>query len=152
MQSETIAKPKSHTLRQISIYVDNKVGRFNDIIKLFFRHDIHLIALCTLDTTDSGLVRTIVDQPHKAIEVLHANHLAFNVVEVLGIEIQNEQYIKQITGALMEAEINIHYLYPFLMRPNGNSGLVIGMEDSELAAQVLVRHQFKVLSENDIAR
>jgi len=38
------------------------------------------------------------------------------------------------------------------MRPHGRCGLVLSVDDEELASQVLFAHGFKVLSQKDIAR
>lgn len=152
MHAEIIAKARKGSLRQLSIYAENKVGRFNDMIRMFSNNDVHIMAMCTLDTTDSGLIRLLVDYPEKAFALLITNNFSFNVVEVIGIEIETEQHIKRVTGALTEAEINIHYIYPFIMRPNGRSGLVLRLEDLDLASDVLTRHGIKVLTEEDIAR
>ena len=52
----------------------------------------------------------------------------------------------------MQAEINIHYIYPFLVRPNGRYALAISLEDNELASDTLSRSQLKVIGQEDIAR
>lgn len=151
-QTEIITRARSGAIRQFSIYADNKVGRLNDMIRALAREDIHIMAISTLDTTDSAVIRLVVDYTEKAFEVLVSDHFSFNVVEVLGVEIETEQEMRRVTGPLIEAEINIHYLYPFIMRPSGKSGLVLRLEDNDLAAEVLRRYGVKVLSEHDIAR
>lgn len=139
-------------LRQLSIYSENKVGRLHEMMRLLSNNNVHIMALSTLDTTDSAILRLIVDDPERAFELLITHNFAFNVTEVLGVEIDSEQYIRRVTGALVEAEINIHYIYPFVMRPGGKSGLVLKLEDTDLASEVLRRQNIRVLSEADICR
>ena len=74
------------------------------------------------------------------------------LAQVVAIELQSEAQLKDVTGVLLKAEINIHYVYPFLFRPNGRYGLVVRTEAQELAASVLSSHGITVLSRNDIAR
>ena len=57
-----------------------------------------------------------------------------------------------IVTALLEAEVNINYLYSFIPHPQGKSLLALSMEDNDLAEQVLRRHQFRVLNQGDISR
>jgi hypothetical protein len=38
------------------------------------------------------------------------------------------------------------------MRPNGKTGIVLRLEDPELATEVLKRNQVTVLTQNDLAR
>jgi len=55
-------------------------------------------------------------------------------------------------AALLEAEININYLYSFIPHPRGKSLLGLSMEDNEMAEQVLQRHQFRTLRQSDLSR
>jgi hypothetical protein len=52
----------------------------------------------------------------------------------------------------VEAELNIHYIYPFIFRPHGKSALAMHLEDNEVAKNTLETHQLKVLNQSDIAR
>jgi hypothetical protein len=152
MYVETIHKAKLGTLRQLSIYADNKVGKLHEMTRLLASQGLHIMAISVLDNTDSAMIRMIVNYTGKAIEVLTAHKFTFGIVEVLGLEIQSEVYIDKALAALTEAEINIDYVYPFLMRPEGQSGLVLRLEDIELASAILSQRGFKVLDESDIAR
>jgi hypothetical protein len=55
-------------------------------------------------------------------------------------------------AALLEAELNINYLYSFIPHPRGKSILALSMENNEVAEQTLGRHQFPVLKQADISR
>ena len=55
-------------------------------------------------------------------------------------------------AALLEAELNINYLYSFITHPQGKSILALSMEDNDLADQALRRHQFRTLKQSDISR
>ncbi len=139
-------------ITQFSIYADNKVGRLNEIIGLLAEKDIHVLAITTLDTTDSTILRIIVDYPEVARELLHTHHYSFSQVEIVAVEIPGADYLHRVTCALVQAEINIHYIYPFIVRPHGKTALALRLEDEELAREVLSRHQIKVLSQTDLAR
>ena len=64
----------------------------------------------------------------------------------------SEKRLQEVLGALVEAELNIHYTYPFLTRPGGKSALAISLEHQDVAEIALRRHQFRVLYQPDIAR
>jgi hypothetical protein len=55
-------------------------------------------------------------------------------------------------AALLEAELNINYLYSFIPHPHGKSIVALSMEDNDLAEQALRRHQFRTLRQTDISR
>jgi len=57
-----------------------------------------------------------------------------------------------VLAALLEAEINIHYIYSFVKRPNGMTAVALNIEDQDIAAQALNNRGFRVLSQRDISR
>lgn len=137
---------------QFSIYADNKVGRLNQIIRLLSDRSVHVIALSILDTTDSSIIRIIVDYPEEAKQLLKDNKFSFVMSELVAVELISTVEIEKVTRALVQAEINIHYIYPFLFRPNNNTALALSLEDNELAADTLTRHQLRLIGQNDITR
>ncbi len=139
-------------LRQFSVFAENRVGRLFDLTSVFQKHDVHIVALTVLDTTDSSILRVIVDDPDRARELMINNDFPFTEVSVLAVELEGEHRIKAVLGALFEAEINIHYVYSFIQRPADKSGLVIHAEDPEVAAEALNRSGFTVLTQADISR
>jgi hypothetical protein len=55
-------------------------------------------------------------------------------------------------SALLEAELNINYLYSFLPQPDGKPVVGLSLEDNDTAEQALRRHQFRTLRQVDISR
>ena len=56
---------------------------------------------------------------------------------MIAVELNSEADIVRVTSALVQAEINIHYIYPFVSRPNSRSALAISLEDNDLASETL---------------
>ncbi|MDQ8186946.1 acetolactate synthase [Pelagicoccus sp. SDUM812002] len=139
-------------VKQLSIFMENKVGRLSDIFRLFDDSAIHVMALTTLDTTDCAITRVVVDDPQKAKELLWEHDVTFSESEVLAVEIVGEHDINRVLAALLQTEINIHYIYAFVSRPHGRSALVISIEDTDLAVHILNTHNIRVLSQRDISR
>lgn len=153
MNFDTKQKKNTFTpVKQFSIYAENKVGRLNDVLSILSANDVHIMALSSVDTIDSSIIRVVVDYFEQAAALLEENNFPFTISEIIAVELNTEEQLKKVTCALVEAEINIHYIYPFLMRPYGKSGLVIRLEDNELAISVLRQHQVNILSQEDIAR
>ena len=59
---------------------------------------------------------------------------------------------REARNALLEAEINIHYVYSFIKRPEGKAALLFNIEDADIAVQSLTKRGLKVLSQRDISR
>jgi hypothetical protein len=94
----------------------------------------------------------VVDDPDKARELLDTYRFPYVETPLLVVEIDYERQLKDVLAALFEAELNIHYTYPFLTRPGGRSALAINIEHPDVAEHALRRHQFRVLYQSDIAR
>lgn len=139
-------------VKQFSIFVENKVGRMLEIIKLFGDKNVHVVAMTTLDTSDSTILRMVVDDPGAARDLLQEHAIAHNETEVLVIELSGAEELQAALSVILQAEINIHYAYAFLSRPNGKAALAIHLEDVDIAAQALTRNKYIVLSQRDISR
>ena len=139
-------------IRQFSLYTENKCGALHDLVAMLAGENVHVLALSVIDITESSIVRLVVDDPDKGFEVLRQHGFYVNESEVLGVELDNEADLGRVLAALLEAEVNIHYLFPFLVRPNGKYGLILHVEDRELAAQALTIRTHRVLSQRDLSR
>jgi hypothetical protein len=152
MSSQTQRQPDLGVVRQYSVFVENKVGRLSELIESLAKADVHILALCMVDSTDSVIIRIVVDHPEQAEAVFTEHQFANDVVGIIALELPSEAHLKEVADILLRAEINIHYLYPFLFRPSGKCGLVLRADDQDLAGSVLQRHGMTVLSQNDLAR
>ncbi len=139
-------------MKQFSVFAENRVGRLHDLTVLFKQNNVHVMAITVLDTTDSAIVRLIVDDPDRARELMVNNDFPYTECTVLAVEINDEAELKDVLAALLEAEINVHYVYSFIKRPHGGAALALSIEDADVAAQALNRCGFKVLSQRDISR
>jgi|TARA_Y100000588_G_scaffold26193_1_gene25797 hypothetical protein len=149
----SIAKSQgAECVRQFAIYAENKVGRLNDVITNLRINGVHIMALTTLETTDVTIVRLVPNYPDIAREVLRAEQFSFTECPIVAVELKTEEDLPTVTSALLEAEINIHYLYPFLARPDGKSALAMRVEDVDVAIETLNHRRIRVLSLEDIAR
>lgn len=152
MAAKVSVAPSRDPVKQFSVFAENRVGRLHDLTALLKAHNVHIIALTILDTTDSSVIRLLVDDPGKARELMANHDFPYNECEVLAVEITDESDFDRILAALLEAEINIHYVYAFLKRPEGRTALVLHIEDRDTATQALGHRNFRVLTQHDIAR
>ena len=153
MTSNSISQsPGAEGVRQFSIYAENKVGRLDDVITSLRVNGIHVMALTTLETTDVTIVRMVPNYPDETREILQRMGITHSERKIVAVEIANEGSLKQVTSALLQAEINIHYVYPFLAWPNDRPVLAMGLEDEDVAIEVLTKNNLRVLSQEDLAR
>ncbi len=150
---KTAKGPQGDEVKQFSVFMENKVGRLLDIVKMFSQASIHVVALSILDTSDAAIVRLVADDPDRARALLSEHGLAFTEVSLVVVELSSSAAdLKAVLTALLQAECNIHSSYSLLTRPRGKAALALHVEDSEVAGSVLQSNQFKLLTQRDISR
>lgn len=151
MSAQTSTTPND-PVKQFSVFAENRVGRLHDLTALLKRGSVHVMAITAIDTSDSAIVRLIVDDPDKARELMINNDFAYTETDVLAVEITDESELNGVLAALLEAEINIHYIFSFIKRPQGKAALALNVEDGDVAAQAMAHRGFKLLTQADISR
>jgi hypothetical protein len=149
--AETTKARRADQVVQFSVFTPNRLGRLHDVIRLFTARNVHVLALMVLDTTDSAIIRLVVDDPDRARELLVHEGFPFTESYLVTVEVDPTS-LTRLMAALLEAELNINYLYSFIPHPQGKSIIALSMEDNELAEQALRRHQFRILRQSDISR
>ena len=139
-------------VKQFSVFAENRVGRLHEVTSLLKKNNVHVMAITVLDTTDSAIVRLVVDDPDKARELMVLNAFPYGECDLLVVEITDESELNPVLAALLEAEINIHYIYSFIKRPEGKAAVAINAEDHDVASQALSQRGFRVLTQRDISR
>ncbi|MFO1488986.1 MAG: acetolactate synthase [Verrucomicrobiota bacterium] len=150
--SETTANLRNEPVIQFSVFIPNQVGRLNELIQLLGAQDVHVLALTALDTTESTIVRLVVDDPEKSRLLLSQAGFAFTESQPVVVALDHPGDLGGLVAALLEAELNINYLYSFIPHPGGKSILGLSMEDNEVAEKVLRQHQFVTLRQSDLSR
>ena len=148
----TLRNPGKETIRQFVISAENKVGWLNDFVLMLRESNIHILAISVLDTSDSAVIRLIPNYPKDLARLLKSQMISFTERSVLAIELNDEDSLQQITHTLLRAEINIHYVYPFLHQPNGKSDVAIAMEDQVTAEEALSQNHISILNQEDFLR
>ena len=55
----------SNTIQQLSVFLENREGRLDTVLKILAENDVNIVALSLADTSDYGMLRMIVSDPHK---------------------------------------------------------------------------------------
>lgn len=151
MPAETTRARRLDPIIQFSVFTPNRLGRLHDLIGLFTKQGVHVLALMVLDTTDSAIIRAVVDDPDRARELLYTEAFPFTESRLVAVEVTSTD-LGRLMSALLQAELNINYLYSFIPQPEGKPIIGLSMEDNEMAEQALRRHQFRILSQGDLSR
>ena len=124
------------TIKQLSVFLENKTGRINEVTKTLSRHGINMQAFSMAETADFGILRLIVSDIEKAVEVLRNENFAVMLTEVVCISCPNVAgSLSAILEELAAKEIFIEYMYAF---DDGNkANVVIRPNDIDKCVKVL---------------
>lgn len=139
------------TVRQQSIFVDNRVGQLLRLTRLFTQTDIRILAISVINSVDCAICRMIVDDANKGNKVLQEAGFQISETELLVVSLPHgKRALLDTWAALLGAEINIHYTYPLLVRPRDSAAIAILPDSLENAARILRERGLDVLDEADL--
>jgi hypothetical protein len=139
------------SVRQFNVFLENRVGVLMDLVRRFETTDIRIISLTVVDLADCAVVRMVLSEPERALEIFHQAGMPVTESDLLVVEFpEGSQPLLQICKALLGAEINIHYAYPLMVRVQGHTAIALHVDDHETAVNTLTRQGFTIVTENDL--
>jgi len=127
-------------IQQLSIFLENKAGRLNDVAALLGKAGVNMTAFSLADNSDFGILRVIVSDPHKAQEVLKAQKFAVSLTDVIHLQIANTPgSLSNVLAVLADAGMYIEYMYAF---SEGNrANVIIKPDNVPNAVEALQAHK-----------
>lgn len=102
------------TIKQLSVFLENKGGRINEVTKALGEQGINMHAFSMAETTDFGILRLIVSDVDKAVETLRAKNFAVILTDVVCISCPNAAgALSRILENLAAHQVFIEYMYAF---------------------------------------
>jgi hypothetical protein len=139
------------TIRQFSVFLENRVGQLLEVVRRFEGSKVKIVALSISDSVDCAIVRFLLSHPEQGREILERAGLAMVESDLLGVELPDgQQPLLRICTALLAAEINIHQTYPLLVRPRGRPAVALQVDNLETAMETLSAKGFILVSEGDL--
>ena len=138
-------------VRQISVFMENKVGPLAEITTLLAQHQINMRALSVAETQDFGILRIIVEEPEKAEQVLKDNQIIFRESSVLAVLMEDRPgSMAAVVDLLAQAGIPVEYAYAFITRQADNACLILKVREDEAAEALLEKEGVRSLSEQEL--
>jgi hypothetical protein len=138
-------------LQQFVVFLENKVGSLHQLLRRVERDDLKIMALSILDSADSAIARLITNNYERTLELLQLSDFTFCETEVVGVLLPEvDQPHSQVCGALMSAELNVHYVYPLMYRRNGRGAVAVYVDDIDEGLRVLKEQGHEFVTEDDL--
>ena len=139
-------------VRQFSVFLDNRVGKLLELLEVMeTASDVHVRAICVLDSSDHAVVRVVCGNADGARFALRQRGFTFSETDILVFEVPNESTLKEACRSLLAAEVNIAFTYPITRSGECEPAVAIAVDDHTFAGQILLRRGFKLLGELDLS-
>lgn len=141
------------SVKQISVFLENKPGTLSKMTKVLADHEISLRALSVAEMEDFGIARLIVDDVIAATSVLKDADFIATLTPVLAFEIPDENGgLNRLLEAFNATGVNIEYMDSFLGgNKSGSAYMIFRVADTAAAEAALVGKGFKPLKQEDVA-
>ena len=136
------------TIKQLSIFIENKGGTLIKVLDLLSKAGIQIIASTVADTKDYGIYRVLTNDPAQAYLILKDAGINVQLSDVFALSIDDQpgraaEAIKQVS----ETGVSILYLYSFLWQ--GKGVLVFRADQGEKAKEIIMLNKIAFLTEAD---
>ena len=124
--------------KQLSIFLKNAPGVLAKLSSDMADHKIDILGMTVSDTVDHAVVRLMVSDPDKAMDVLESAGMLVVESEVLLVELTNRRgALEDFAQRLAKAKINIEYAYGTVGMREKKGVLIVRVSDTKRAIKVL---------------
>ena len=148
---ETAEAQDLPTVRQLSVFLENRVGQLLHLARLFTDTNVRILAVSIVNSVDCAVCRMIVDDPDRAVDILRDARFQVSEAELLVVSLPHgRRGLLHTWAALLGGEVSVNYTYPLLTRPRGAAALAVCVDSLGQAVDVLRGRRFEVLGEADL--
>ncbi|MDO4459297.1 MAG: hypothetical protein Q4C42_04300 [Clostridia bacterium] len=138
-------------IKQISVYVENKMGKLHDMVKEVSDADINIRASMIADTAEFGIFRMIVSDTDKALRILSEKSMV-NITKVVAVKMEDKTgSLTKVLSILKDAAISVEYMYAFAGAAELGAYVVLRVNNAEAAEKLLNANGISTLNDEDIA-
>ena len=135
-------------VRQLSVFIENKAGRVSEVTDDLGKAGVNIRGFSVSDTADYGIVRLVVDDPVKGLEVLQAAGFAVKAQDVLCVELPDHPGgLAGVLKVVSAAGVNIEYVYSLI-----GTYVVINVADIDRSTMLLHNQPVRLVTQEGIAQ
>ena len=141
----------SNTVQQLSVFLGNREGRLEEVLDVLAKSNVNIVALSLADTSDYGMLRMIVSDPHKGRMALKEVGITSMLTDVVALRVPHATgSLSKAMHQIVDGEVNIEYMYAFA---NGDdAAAVLKSDDPARVIDILKGSGFDVYSADEAYR
>jgi len=139
------------TIKQISIFLENKPGRLSFPCGVLATKGINIVTLSLADTKQFGILHLVVGPWREAVAALEEAGCVVRVTDVVAVEVPDRAGAMERLLRIAEDEtLNIDYMYAFAEKRGDHAVIVFRFTDPDAAIAALQRRSVNVLAPVDL--
>ena len=125
-------------VQQLAVFLDNRPGALSRVCNALAEEKINMFALSTSDTIDHTVLRMVVSEPKRAMDIIEERGALVVEDDVLMLDMSNKPGgLGEIAAKLSKAEMNIEYCYATAAPRSKKGVLIMRVSDPKRAMKVL---------------
>lgn len=138
-------------VNQLSVFVENQPGRLAGVARVLGENDINIMAMTIAETKEFGVLRMIVADYEKGMQVLKNAGYTVVTTEILAIEVHDQPgALARVLEAFARKDLNVEYMYAFVARRGDAAILVFRFDDPDRAVDALKDSEVRVLTNEEV--
>ncbi|MDR2938301.1 MAG: amino acid-binding protein [Prevotellaceae bacterium] len=139
------------TIKQLSVFIENKTGRINEVTKILAANNINMTAFSLAENAEFGILRMVVSNVDLAVKILKEARFGVNVTDVVCFTLSNVPgALSTILDLLSKEQIFIEYMYAFSQGETAN--VVIRPTDVDRCIDILTENKTELLSKANLSQ
>jgi hypothetical protein len=139
------------TVKQISIFLENRPGQLRDITASLGKQDINIRAITVAETADYGIIRLIVEEPDKAMALLKEQEFLAVLSDVVAVAVADQPGgLSKILDLMLDAGINIEYMYSVFGKTEGEAFMIFKVNDTQKFKDLLQANGIKEADSSEL--
>lgn len=137
------------TIKQLSVFLENKSGRLNEVLDILGKSDIRIIAATVADTSEYGILRLITSDTARAYEVLKAHQVSAQQSDVIALTCNSLAgvFATQMSYFAQEG-LSIEYMYCFSIREK--AFLILRTSNNARINELARKYELNVITEKEL--
>ena len=139
------------TMKQLSVFVENKPGTLAEITGILGENGIDMCALSVADTERYGILRLIVNNPQKAEDALKAAGFKVSLTDVIAIAVSHKPGgLSKALKHVAKAGIAVEYMYAFVSPKADTAYVILRVQDNQKAILALQQGGIRLSGGRDL--
>ncbi len=139
------------TVKQISIFLENRPGQLRDITGSLEKKDINIRAITVAETADYGIIRLIVEEPDEAMAILKEQAFLAVLSEVVAVAVPDRPGgLAKILDLMVDSDINIEYMYSVFGKVEGEAVMIFKVNETEKFKELLAANGIKEAESSEL--